>query len=154
MYSCLICGVFSVFLERGKTLMRRYGLSEGHVSGTAADNRLFVEVVLYRCRAVVSWRKQLVRLARVKQTGGFRLISDFSESEAPSRKRTPDQELPSKRLMRSMCSGGTVTPNTGKLSSSGTKCSNVRNLPCLALDTTCAYPCRRLGLRRSWQCCH
>lgn len=45
--------------------MRRYGLSdgqwarikdllpgrEGHVGGTAADNRLFVEAVLYRYRA-------------------------------------------------------------------------------------------------------
>lgn len=45
--------------------MRRYGLSdgqweqiknllpgrEGHVGGTAADNRLFIEAVLYRYRA-------------------------------------------------------------------------------------------------------
>ncbi|MBL7232092.1 IS5 family transposase [Komagataeibacter oboediens] len=50
--------------------MRRYGLSdsqwkrikdllpgrEGHVGGTAADNRLFVEVVLYRYRAGIPWR--------------------------------------------------------------------------------------------------
>ncbi|WEQ51312.1 IS5 family transposase [Komagataeibacter oboediens] len=50
--------------------MRRYGLSdsqwerikdllpgrEDHVVGTAADNRLFVEVVLYRYRAGIPWR--------------------------------------------------------------------------------------------------
>jgi len=29
---------------------------EGHVGGTAADNRLFVEAVLYRCRAGIPWR--------------------------------------------------------------------------------------------------
>src|SRR5216684_309726 len=51
-------------------LMRRYGLRddqwdrikdflpgrEGHVGGTAADNRLFVEAVLFRYRAGVPWR--------------------------------------------------------------------------------------------------
>lgn len=31
--------------------MQRYGLSDGHVGGTAADNRLFIEAVLYRYRA-------------------------------------------------------------------------------------------------------
>ena len=49
--------------------MRRYALREdqwdrikdmlpgreGHVGGTAADNRLFVETVLYRCRAGIPW---------------------------------------------------------------------------------------------------
>ena len=49
--------------------MRRYGLSDGqwkrikdllpgrkgHVGGTAADNRLFIEDVLYRCRAGIPW---------------------------------------------------------------------------------------------------
>lgn len=49
---------------------RRYGLRddqwerikdflpgrEGHVGGTAKDNRLFVEAVLYRCRAGIAWR--------------------------------------------------------------------------------------------------
>ena len=29
---------------------------EGHVGGTAADNRLFVEAVLYRFRAGIPWR--------------------------------------------------------------------------------------------------
>lgn len=28
---------------------------EGHVGGTAADNRLFVEAILYRYRAGISW---------------------------------------------------------------------------------------------------
>ena len=50
--------------------MRRYGLRddqwerikdflpgrEGHVGGTAADNRLFIEAVLYRYRAGIPWR--------------------------------------------------------------------------------------------------
>ncbi|BCI67879.1 hypothetical protein AAJCM20276_25030 [Acetobacter aceti] len=50
--------------------MRRYSLSdsqwerikdllpgrEGHVGGMAADNRLFVEAVLYRYRAGIPWR--------------------------------------------------------------------------------------------------
>jgi transposase len=50
--------------------MRRYGLRddqwdrirdllpgrEGHVGATAADNRLFVEAVLYRYRAGIPWR--------------------------------------------------------------------------------------------------
>ena len=50
--------------------MRRYGLRddqwdrvkdflpgrEGHVGGTAKDNRLFVEAVLYRYRAGIPWR--------------------------------------------------------------------------------------------------
>src|SRR5450432_542150 len=50
--------------------MRRFGLRddqwerikeflpgrEGHVGGTAADNRLFVESVLYRYRAGIPWR--------------------------------------------------------------------------------------------------
>ena len=29
---------------------------EGHVGGTAADNRLFVEAVLFRVRAGIPWR--------------------------------------------------------------------------------------------------
>ncbi len=29
---------------------------EGHVGGTAADNRLFVEAVLYQYRAGIPWR--------------------------------------------------------------------------------------------------
>ena len=49
--------------------MRRYALRddqsdrmeflpgrEGHVGGTAADNRLFVEAVVYRYRAGIPWR--------------------------------------------------------------------------------------------------
>ena len=51
-------------------MVRRYGLRndqwerikgmlpgrEGHVGGTAKDNRLFVEGVLYRYRAGIAWR--------------------------------------------------------------------------------------------------
>jgi len=29
---------------------------EGHVGGTAADNRLFIEAILYRFRAGIPWR--------------------------------------------------------------------------------------------------
>src|SRR6201996_8987906 len=35
---------------------------EGHVGGTAADNRLFVEAVLYRYRAGIPWRDLPERL--------------------------------------------------------------------------------------------
>ena len=55
--------------------MRRYGLSDGqreqikdllpgrkgHVGGTAADNRLLIEAVLYRYRAGIPWRDLPVR---------------------------------------------------------------------------------------------
>jgi transposase len=36
---------------------------EGHVGGTAADNRLFVEAVLYRYRAGIPWRVILPRFS-------------------------------------------------------------------------------------------
>ncbi len=36
---------------------------EGHVGGTAADNRLFVEAVLFRFRAGIPWRDLPERLA-------------------------------------------------------------------------------------------
>ena len=63
-------------------LMRRYGLRddqwdrikdflpgrEGHVGGTAADNRLFVEAVLYRYRAGVPWRDLPERFGDWKNT--------------------------------------------------------------------------------------
>ena len=41
---------------------------EGHVGGTAKDNRLFVEAVLYRYRAGIPWRDLPERL------GDFRVI--------------------------------------------------------------------------------
>ena len=61
---------------------RRYGLRnhqwdrlkdmlpgrEGHVGGTAKDNRLFVEAVLYRYRAGIAWRDLPERF------GDFRVI--------------------------------------------------------------------------------
>lgn len=60
--------------------MRRYGLSdsqweqikdllpsrEGHVVETATDNRLFVEVVLYRYRAGILWRDLPARFGEWK----------------------------------------------------------------------------------------
>jgi transposase len=62
--------------------MRRYGLRddqwerikdllpgrEGHVGGTAADNRLFVEAVLYRYRAGIPWRDLPERFGDWKST--------------------------------------------------------------------------------------
>ena len=33
---------------------------EGHVGGTAADNRLFVEAVVYRYRTGIPWRSRLI----------------------------------------------------------------------------------------------
>lgn len=63
-------------------MVRRYGLRndqwdrikdmlpgrEGHVGGTAKDNRLFVEAVLYRYRAGIAWRDLPERF------GDFRVI--------------------------------------------------------------------------------
>jgi transposase len=63
-------------------MVRRYGLrddqwekierllpgQEGHVGGSARDNRLFVEAVLYRCRAGIPWRDLPERF------GDFRVI--------------------------------------------------------------------------------
>ena len=62
--------------------MRRYGLRddqwerikdflpgrEGHVGGTAADNRLFVEAVIYRYRAGIPWRDLPERFGDWKAT--------------------------------------------------------------------------------------
>lgn len=41
---------------------------EGHVGGTAADNRLFVEAVLYRYRAGIPWRDLPERFGDWKNT--------------------------------------------------------------------------------------
>jgi transposase len=41
---------------------------EGHVGGTAKDNRLFIEAVLYRYRAGIAWRDLAERF------GDFRVI--------------------------------------------------------------------------------
>lgn len=63
-------------------MVRRYGLRDdqwdriagllpgrdGHVGGTARDNRLFVEAVLYRYRAGIAWRDLPERF------GDFRVI--------------------------------------------------------------------------------
>ena len=62
--------------------MRRYGLRddqwerikdflpgrEGHVGGTAADNRLFVEAVIYRYRTGLPWRDLPERFGNWKAT--------------------------------------------------------------------------------------
>ena len=63
-------------------IMRRYGLRddqwerirdllpgrEGHVGGTAHDNRLFVEAVIYRYRAGIPWRDLPGRFGDWKST--------------------------------------------------------------------------------------
>ena len=43
---------------------------EGHVGGTAANNRLFVEAVLYRYRAGIPWRDLPERFGDWKNTTG------------------------------------------------------------------------------------
>ena len=61
-------------------MVRRYGLRDdqwariahllpgraGHVGGTARDNRLFVEAVLYRYRAGIAWRDLPERFGKWK----------------------------------------------------------------------------------------
>ena len=68
--------------QLGGRPMHRYGLRddqwdrikdflpgrEGHVGGTAADNRLFVEAVLYRYRTGIPWRDLPQRLGDWKNT--------------------------------------------------------------------------------------
>ncbi len=63
-------------------MTRRYGLRDdqwarmvdllpgrvGHVGGTAGDNRLFVEAVLYRYRAGIPWRDLPERFGNWKHT--------------------------------------------------------------------------------------
>lgn len=63
--------------------MRRYGLGddqwdrikdfllgrEGHVGGTAADNRLFVEAVPYRYRTGIPWRDLPERFGLGRSSG-------------------------------------------------------------------------------------
>ena len=72
--------------------MRRYGLRddqwdrikdflpgrEGHVGGTSADNRLFVEAVLYRYRAGIPWRDLPERFGDWKNT--HRRFSRWAQS--------------------------------------------------------------------------
>src|ERR1700674_5000043 len=41
---------------------------EGHVGGTAPDNRLFVEAILYRFRTGIPWRDLPVRFGYWKST--------------------------------------------------------------------------------------
>lgn len=48
--------------------LRIYPGREGHVGGTANDNRLFVEAVLYRYRAGIPWRDLPARF------GDFRVV--------------------------------------------------------------------------------
>jgi len=79
-------------LERRSSMVRRYALRddqwerikdflpgrEGHVGGTAADNRLFVDAVLYRYRAGVPWRDLPERFGDWKNT--HRRWSRWTES--------------------------------------------------------------------------
>ncbi len=64
---------------------------EGHVGGTAADNRLFVEAVLFRYRAGVTFRRlesSLPALQPVGQERGFR--AHFQAIGERSRQRIHD----------------------------------------------------------------
>ena len=76
--------------EEGRP-MRRYALRddqwdrikdfrpgrEGHVGGTAADNRLFVDAVVYRYRAGVPWRDLPERLLNELGTRTCPCFSEF-----------------------------------------------------------------------------
>ena len=67
-------------MRRGGEMTRRYGLRDdqwsrtggllpgraGDVGGTAADNRLFVDAVLYRFRAGIAWRDLPARFGKGK----------------------------------------------------------------------------------------
>jgi transposase len=63
---------------------------EGHVGGTAADNRLFVEAVLYRFRTGMPWRDLPARFgywSRAKSGAAplrqKRLPRDSKQSDGP-----------------------------------------------------------------------
>jgi transposase len=65
---------------------------EGHVGGTAADNRLFVEAILYRFRTGIPWRDLPVgfgywksthqRFSRWAKSGVFERIFNLFASDA------------------------------------------------------------------------
>src|SRR5487761_744432 len=77
--------------------MRRYGVrddqwerirdllpgQEGHVGVTAADNRLFVEAVLYRYRTGMPWRDLPERF------GGWKNVHREADIPAPTSSATP-----------------------------------------------------------------
>src|SRR5713226_8291748 len=54
---------------------------EGHVGGTAADNRLFVEAVLYRYRAGIPWRDLPERFGGWAKSGVFERIFKLLASD-------------------------------------------------------------------------
>src|SRR5580658_9806658 len=70
---------------------------EGHVGGTAADNWLFVEAVLYRFRTGIPWRDLPERFGRWKSThqrfsrwaksGVFKHIFELLASDADNEGR-------------------------------------------------------------------
>ena len=51
---------------------------EGHVGGTAADNRLFVDAVLYRYRAGIPWRDLPERF------GSWKVVRDTEDIDQPA----------------------------------------------------------------------
>lgn len=48
---------------------------EGHVGGTAPDNRLFVEAILYRFRTGIPWRAGALRLLE-ERASAFRSLGE------------------------------------------------------------------------------
>ena len=54
---------------------------EGHVGGTAADNRLFVEAVLYRFRAGIPWRDLPERFRRLGKIVHQRFVAGGRRAE-------------------------------------------------------------------------
>ena len=54
---------------------------EGHVGGTATDNRLFVEAVLFRFRAGIPWRDLPERFNRWAESGVFERVFKLLASD-------------------------------------------------------------------------
>ena len=87
---------------------------QGHVGGTAADNRLFVDAVLYRYRTGIPWRDlpprfgdwKIVhqRFSRWAKSGVFERIFKLLASDPDDRRhhraRSPAQRRRAKKMAR------------------------------------------------------
>lgn len=97
---------------------------EGHVGGTAADNRLFVEAVLYRYRAGVAWRDLPERFGdyrvvhtrhmRWSKSGVWQRVFKHLASEADNEYASIDSTIVRAHQHATGAKGG-----TGKRSASG-----------------------------------
>src|SRR5450830_1292511 len=82
---------------------------EGHVGGTAADNRLFIEAVLYRYRTGIPWRDlparfgdwKIVhqRFSRWAKSGVFERLFKLLASDQPIARWTDHQNSRARRCL-------------------------------------------------------